>query len=219
MKVKWNRWLSAWCVAVAVLVTVGVSGCATPSLVATKLQVKAYYENGSYERDVVKAFRQAEKFLPVEGAYNAVGSAVVFDIDDTVLNTYEYQHGMGFGHYSPAWHQWIEMRRAKAIGPALAFYNLAKSRGIAVFFVSGRREKFREATVDNLRKAGFDGWADLYLKPTDYKGSTVDLKVKARQAIEAKGYKIVLNIGDQKSDLEGGHAVHTVKLPNYIYGE
>lgn len=193
-------------------------GCVS-TLPEFKERIADYYEGGDYEREVASALEQAKKFLPKPGGYNAVGSAVVFDVDDTALNTYEYQKGMGFGHYGPAWHQWIDMRRATAIKPVLAFYNIAKARGVAVFFVTGRREKFREATEENLRAVGFDGWKGLFMKPTDFKDkSVVNLKTSHRIAIEKMGYKIILNIGDQKSDLEGGHAAHTVLLPNRIYG-
>ena len=195
-----------------------LSGCVT-SLVEAKAKVAEYYENGSFERDVARKLKEAEKLLPRRGAYNIIGSAVVFDIDDTALSTYEYQKGMGFGHYGVAWHQWLEMKRGKAIKPVLDFYNLARERGLTVFFVSGRREKFRRVTEENLRAVGFDGWKALYMKPDDFKSkSVVELKMAHRIAIEKQGYKIVMNIGDQPSDLEGGHAKHTVLLPNLIYG-
>ena len=42
-------------------------------------------------------------------------------------------------------------------------------------------------------------------------------KSGARRAIERQGYKIVANIGDQRSDLAGGAAKRTFKLPNPIY--
>ena len=35
--------------------------------------------------------------------------------------------------------------------------------------------------------------------------------------LEAEGYTIIGNIGDQLSDLEGGHAERTFKLPNPFY--
>ena len=194
------------------------TGCVT-SLVDAKAKVAEYYENGSYERDVARKMHEAEQLLPRRGAYNIIGSAVVFDIDDTALSTYEYQKAMGFGHYGLAWHQWLEMKRGKAIKPVLDFYNQAKARGLTVFFVSGRREKFRAVTEENLRTVGFDGWKALYMKPDDFKSkSVVELKMAHRIAIEKQGYTIVLNIGDQTSDLEGGHAKHTVLLPNLIYG-
>jgi hypothetical protein len=41
------------------------------------------------------------------------------------------------------------------------------------------------------------------------------LKTAARTAIENRGYTIVANIGNSVSDLAGGHAERTFKLPDY----
>jgi HAD superfamily, subfamily IIIB (Acid phosphatase) len=45
----------------------------------------------------------------------------------------------------------------------------------------------------------------------------VPFKSGERARIEANGYSVIANIGDQDSDLAGGHALHTCKLPNPAY--
>jgi predicted secreted acid phosphatase len=45
----------------------------------------------------------------------------------------------------------------------------------------------------------------------------VEYKANTRKHIESLGYDIVLNVGDQWSDLQGGHADYTLKLPNPTY--
>ena len=47
--------------------------------------------------------------------------------------------------------------------------------------------------------------------------TTVHYKSATRAHIESLGYEIVGNFGDQFSDLEGGHADRTFKLPNPNY--
>jgi hypothetical protein len=47
--------------------------------------------------------------------------------------------------------------------------------------------------------------------------STIEYKTNCRKDIESKGYKIILNIGDQYSDLEGGYSQAVFKLPNPMY--
>ena len=49
------------------------------------------------------------------------------------------------------------------------------------------------------------------------KCTTVEYKALTRRHIEAAGYDIVANFGDQYSDLQGGFADRTVKLPNPTY--
>ncbi len=55
------------------------------------------------------------------------------------------------------------------------------------------------------------------LKPTGFTGTTVDYKSGARKAIEDQGYRIVASVGDQYSDLAGGHEAAAFKLPNPFY--
>lgn len=58
------------------------------------------------------------------------------------------------------------------------------------------------------------------MRPEDHpKTQTVtEYKSGDRSQIVAKGYRIVLNVGDQMSDLLGNpEADHSVKLPNPFY--
>ena len=75
---------------------------------------------------------------------------------------------------------------------------------------------------------GFDGgmeWgggaADpdgIYFRPeADTEKSLVPFKSGARRQISEQGYKIIANVGDQESDLAGGYAERTFKLPNPFY--
>jgi len=45
----------------------------------------------------------------------------------------------------------------------------------------------------------------------------VTFKSEARAAITKQGYTIIASIGDQYSDLKGGYAEKTFKLPNPYY--
>ena len=42
-------------------------------------------------------------------------------------------------------------------------------------------------------------------------------KAPARGEIEKQGYKIIANVGDQWSDLNGGSSEHSFKVPNPFY--
>jgi predicted secreted acid phosphatase len=203
----------AWC----------LCGCAVRTarplpLESAKQAVIRYYESGDYEQDVRKALAPAQKILEKIATADASKAAIVLDIDETALSTYEYQKGMDFGHYGAAWHDWIRKRRATAVMPVLEVYRAARAKGLAAFFVTGRREAFRADTEANLRAAGYEGWADVMMKPDAYsERSVAPFKTRCREQIEGRGYRIVLNLGDQESDLAGGYAEQTILLPNYIY--
>jgi acid phosphatase len=47
--------------------------------------------------------------------------------------------------------------------------------------------------------------------------SAVEFKAPERRRIAEQGYTILLSMGDQQSDLAGGYAERTFKLPNPVY--
>lgn len=140
--------------------------------------------------------------------------AIVLDIDETSLSNYKGMAASGFATTGSV--SQIVGGTGTAIAPTLALYRHARARGVAVFFVTGRPSVFEKATVRNLKAAGYTkGWNALYEKPT---GSTTEaFKSSRRAAIQERGYDIVANVGDQESDLDGGHADRGFKLPNPFY--
>ena len=99
---------------------------------------------------------------------------------------------------------WLQKAEAKPILPTLEFFNWAKSKNFAVFFITGNREKFREPYTNNLRRAGFTSWDSLYMKAEDSGDPTSVHKSKVRKTIIENGYYIIANIDGQESDLDGG---------------
>jgi hypothetical protein len=95
---------------------------------------------------------------------------------------------------------------------------------VDVFFVTGRQESDAsvdgrtptEWTLENLRNAKYEGVSPdhLYMRPANSSGPVSDYKATARTDIEKHGFTIIANIGDQGSDLAGGHAERTFKVPN-----
>jgi putative acid phosphatase of HAD superfamily subfamily IIIB len=142
--------------------------------------------------------------------------ALVLDIDETALSNLTAIEADNFT-FGPASQAEATNEVGKAIPSTLALYQDAVKRGIAVFFITGRRENTRTHTESNLKREGFTTWKQVVLKPDASTDSTVVYKSGARAAIEAKGYRIVANVGDQYSDLAGGHAALAFKLANPFY--
>jgi putative acid phosphatase of HAD superfamily subfamily IIIB len=102
--------------------------------------------------------------------------------------------------------------------PTLTLFRQARALNIAVFFITGRPESQRAATEQNLRNTGYEGYSGLYMVPEGrHYSSAADFKAPVRATIEAAGYTIIANMGDQPSDLAGGHAEKTFLLPNPFY--
>ncbi len=61
-------------------------------------------------------------------------------------------------------------------------------------------------------------WTAVILLPAGaHFESAADFKAPECRKISEQGYTIVLSIGDQDSDLAGGYAERTFKLPNPVY--
>jgi hypothetical protein len=139
--------------------------------------------------------------------------AIVLDIDETSLSNLQGLQSTG---YTEAGLLPAAAGNLPAIAPTLALYENAIAHGVAVFFITGRDPSLRSVTESNLNAAGFNqGDAALDMKPSS--DTTEAFKSSTRQAIEASGYDIILNMGDQESDLDGGYADQAFKLPDPFY--
>jgi predicted secreted acid phosphatase len=139
--------------------------------------------------------------------------AIVLDIDETSLSNLD---GLKATDYTVAGLVPAAAGNLPAIAPTLALYKDAVAHHVAVFFITGRASDLEAATVKNLTSAGFDeGYAALDMKPSA--DTTEMFKSSTRAAIEKSGYDIIVNLGDQESDLDGGYADRAFKLPDPFY--
>lgn len=60
--------------------------------------------------------------------------------------------------------KWVEKGEAAAIESSLALYNDVISLGFKVFLLTGRSERHRNITIENLIKVGFQHWDKLILR-------------------------------------------------------
>jgi predicted secreted acid phosphatase len=201
-------------------------GATTPNLVDVKREVGTYVDSGRYEAEVSAVVDQAAAFL--ESRVPRGGKlAIVLDIDETALSNLPSFRANDWGFIIPGpcdlprgpcgLLAWIGMARAEPVKPVLTLSRLARARGVAVFFLTGRPERLRESTERNLKAAGYE-WTGVLLKPDALATqSAVEFKAPERKKLVDQGYTIIVNMGDQMSDLEGGFAERTYKLPNPFY--
>lgn len=219
-----------------------ISEAAVPNLGKAKLRIQEYYGerkvNGvpqpsptsPYAREVARIQKVLKVYLAAKA--KPVGGkkpAIVFDVDDTSLLTYDYQAGRDFGYEKKSNAEYINAQKSIAVFGMPAIVNWAQSAGYTVFYITGRPEDQRAATEGNLAKVGYAAKADkthLFLKnkenpppylPCGADCTSVEYKSGTRAHLESLGYRIVATIGDQQSDLTGGHADRGVKIPNPMY--
>jgi len=215
--------LSAFMLAVFFL-TISLSQAAEQrNLDLIKQKLIHYHDSGEYQKDMARVIQQANAYLKARLAKNKTKHlnqklAIILDVDETSLSNYSDMVKLNFGGSLNE----IEAMEGKgadpAIEPTLELYQFAKTHGVAVFFVTARKESYRLSTVSNLENAGYKPYDGLYMKPLDYHEKSMSaFKTKVRKQITEQGYSIVLNLGDQKGDLRGGYAEKAFKLPNPYY--
>ncbi|WP_133499211.1 5'-nucleotidase, lipoprotein e(P4) family [Cognatilysobacter terrigena] len=144
---------------------------------------------------------------PVERGNPARGlpPAVIFDVDETVLDNSPYQARLvqSGGEYNEAlWAAWVNERKATAIPGVLEFAKAAQARGVELFFISNRAVDLKPATIDNLRSVGLNVKDDAFLglgtvvPECEQDGSDKNCR---RQLIGRK-YRVLMQFGDQLGD-------------------
>ena len=172
--------------------------------------------------------------------------AIVFDVDDTTLATWNYEVFSNWAFNPTTNAQFVNDQRFPAVPGMVELASAAARAGYSIIWITGRPATQEAATLGNLTHDGIgvdagyprpatlnDGEDGLFTKPAvaDYPDylkaacagdpggscTTSHYKTATRAHIESLGYDIVGNFGDQFSDLVGGYADHTYKMPNPNY--
>ncbi len=187
----------------------------------------------AYAKEVGRLEKSASGYLKkAHGSHQAI----LLDVDDTSLNTYNYEIYSNFAYNPTTNAAFVNSAAFPAVFGMPKLVQDAKAAGYTVFFLTGRPEGQRPGTEKNLTDTGFpvtttpvgDNADNVFLKDVthpwttcdttgDKVCSTIEVKSETRKYIESLGYDIKGNFGDQYSDLSGGYADKTFKLPNPMY--
>ncbi|MBO3752773.1 hypothetical protein J5X84_42560 [Streptosporangiaceae bacterium NEAU-GS5] len=203
--------------------------------VATQLplDITAYYANKGrtgWAADVARVDGAALSFLRSHYRH-AKKPAIVLDIDDTSEETQStFELAVNYIFDAGIFNDFAFGKKAfVTIQPTLNIAKWAKAHGIEVFFITGRRSNTvtgksgatYDQRVETLADLGAKGYpidpAHLITRPADSTGTAEAYKTAARKTLVDAGFKIIINVGDQLSDLNGGFALKTFKLPNPMY--
>ncbi|MFF5982759.1 HAD family acid phosphatase [Streptomyces olindensis] len=200
----WLRRASVTAVSAAALVAMAAPAdaatTAQASTAATAAGTAAAVDYATWQKDCQAVMDQALPYLKQRIAATKPGEkqAIVFDIDNTTLET-----DFGFSYPQPA------------NKPVLEVARYAQERGVALFFVTARPDIIHSFTEYNLKQAGYQV-SGLYVRNfIDLFKNVAEYKTAQRVDVEKKGYTIIANIGNSATDLSGGHAEKTYKLPDY----
>ncbi len=144
--------------------------------------------------------------LPGEQAagYENLPTAVILDLDETVMDNSGYQAWTvksGNGFSSKTWTAYVNTETSGAVPGSLEFIKYAQSKGVAIFYISNRKDIEEKATITNLKKLGYpvaDDGSDVLVRgeKEEWKKSA---KSPRRMAVGAT-HRVLLNIGDNLGD-------------------
>jgi predicted secreted acid phosphatase len=190
------------------------------NIYTAKDEVTKYHKSGGYLNDVKMQVDKALSYIKkkVENKKDNEKLAIVFDIDDTMLNQFDYEIANDYSQVMKMKLEYQKKGMIPANKPVLDLYNFAKKNDVAIFIISGRYDDMEDITLINLKKQGYNDYKKVYFNsPNNPNKTAKDYKTAIRKEIQNMGYTIIVNIGDQMSDLDGGFSETTYKLPNHIY--
>jgi acid phosphatase len=148
------------------------------------------------------ALGKTDRVAPLKG----LKPAVILDIDETVLDNSPYQARVvkGGGEFNEAdWAAWCKEAQARALPGAVEFTQFAAKHGIAVIYISNRAKDLDEATLANLRQAGFPvsgPQAFLGLGTVVDDCEQAGTEKGCRRQLVARHYRVLMQFGDQIGD-------------------
>jgi predicted secreted acid phosphatase len=187
-----------------------------PEQPATPAVITEYYDGGHYGEDLDALTASATRSLKSQLKKKPRKPAIVFDIDDTLESTYECAKRSDFAQ--SVFTACIAQTDQQPIAQVWRLLRAAQKRKVAVFLITDRPVGVNASTVAQLKRDGLRGRYTLVERPDDEVDQpSQPYKRAARRAIQRRGYRILINIGDQESDLDGGFAVKRYKVPNPMY--
>lgn len=185
-----------------------------------------------YDALAIQAYNQAARTLAVakaDPAFNALDAneqsplaadaplAIITDIDETVLDSSAFNADIirnpiddklppAEAHrlFDERWSAWTAQREAPPIAGAVAFLTQAAKDGVAIFYVTNRKDPERAETCKNLLQAGLP-LADCtksVLTRNDAEGRGKE-KGSRRKAVGAN-HRVVVVLGDNLGDFADG---------------
>ena len=106
-----------------------------------------------------QAFNIGRFMLDVDLADKSVDKRriIVLDIDETVIDNSPFQAKsiLNSTSYPSYWKEWCNLAQAEPLAGAIEFLNYARANGVSIFYVTNRKEEFKEVTIQNLKDKGF----------------------------------------------------------------
>jgi predicted secreted acid phosphatase len=120
-------------------------------------------------------------------------SAVMFDIDDTLLL--------------------VDKNNLKPINPIIDLLNYCITRDILIVIITARSDVYKKETINDLNRFGIN-YSYIYLRKSP-EDDDINFKSREKQRLyENYGITILMSLGDQLTDIVGDYSGYCLKLPS-----
>ena len=148
-----------------------------------------------------------------------INSAIIMDLDETVLDNSKYQIGLVKKNesYNPeSWSVWVNLMEAELVPGAKQFIDRVRTTNTRIIFLSNRMAKNESPTIENMQRLKIYDESDIFLLRID----KADKKhVRRAEAINGTGR--LKDIGPMEVLGYFGDAYHDFPDENntYIFGK
>ena len=166
-----------------------------------------------------QTYKNAWNNLSVELKKASNQSAIIMDLDETVLDNSNYQVNLTEKNesYNPeSWSVWVNKEEAKLVPGAKAFIDSVRTTNVRLIFLSNRMSKNELPTMNNMKSLDIYEQGDVFLLRIDRPD-----KKHIRRAEVLNGAGRFEKIGPMKVLAYFGDARHDFPDPDdyYIFGK
>lgn len=180
--------------------------------------IKDYVNNGDYKKDLEAIVQQAKVFVSYEMLTNKKDKAVIIDIDETILSNLPYISKQIHLNDVEKLNRWQQTSACEPILPVVELYQWLLKQDVRIYFITARPLELKDATIENFKKLNIPQSEIIFRDQTEWPVPK-EFKIAMRKEIVNNNYDIILNIGDQPTDFEGGYWKRALRVPNPFYIE
>lgn len=180
--------------------------------------IRDYINKGQYEKDLEVLVQQAKTYVSYELLTNKKNKAVIIDIDETILSNLPYISQQVHLNDVEKLNRWQMTSQCVVIEPILSFYQWLLKQDLRIYFITARSLELKEATIENFKKLNIP-YSQILFRDQAQWPIPKEFKIAMRKNIVNNDYDIILNVGDQPTDFEGGYWKRALKVPNPFYIE
>ena len=158
-------------------------------------------------------------------------SAIIMDLDETVLDNSKYQVNLtekGESYNPESWSDWVNQKEAELVPGAKIFIDNVRNTNVRIIFLSNRMAKNESPTIENMQALNIYEDDDIFMLRID----KPDKKhIRRAEVIEGTGrmaefgaMKVLAYFGDARHDFPDpddyySFGINMFMFPNPMYGK